>query len=216
MKHSGFHGFRFDDMKHFDRDGQHPPIDSDTAISDSDTDTQVAPPMSPHFGFDHRRPPFGFDSDVTVVDSDTDTQVAPPMPPHFGFDHRRPPFGFDSDVTIVDSDTDTTTAPPEMPSFGFDRPDFDDIDDDDDEGRPLFNFNIERPQFGADQEPWFAREDNFVAPDFDDDLDSIISEKPFEQATAQIDPPFDIKSLGGKNKHSFAAQGQAHFDRKRR
>ena len=193
MRHSDFHGFRFDDMKHFERDGQHPPIDSDTAISDSDTDTQVAPPERPHFGFDHRRPPFGFDSDVTIVDSDTDTQVAPPMRPHFGFDHRRPPFGFDSDVTIVDSDTDTQVAPPEL---------------------PMFRFGFERAQF--DREPWFAREDNFVAPDFDDDLDSIISEKPFEQATAQIDPPFDIKSLGGKNEHSFAAQGQAHFDRKRR
>ncbi len=178
---------------------------------------------------DDHRSPFAFDSDVTVVDSDT--EISPPERPSFGFGHdRRPPFAFDSDVTVADSDTDI--APPERPDFGFDfgsrrnrpfddyekRPNFgfardiddDDDFDDDDEGHPLFNFAIEQPQFGKTQEPWFAHEDNFAAPEQSDgELDAIISEKPFEQSTAPMQAPFDVRSLDGKRDASFAAQGHS-------
>ena len=140
---------------------------------------------------DGRRPPIeNIDSDVTVADSDTST---PPAMPDFGFKFHggfhRPPF--DSDVTVSDTDTDTATAPSfEQPNQTF---------------------------FGEpDDEPWFAREDNFFAPNFDfnnGDLSSIIN-KPMSAPDGDFDDPNDFQRIVGGKRNNFLSTNHQQFNRR--
>ena len=141
---------------------------------------------------DGRRPPIeNIDSDVTVAD--TDTSTAPPERPDFDFGFKggfhRPPF--DSDVTVADTDTDTATAPSfEQPNQTF---------------------------FGEpDDEPWFAREDNFFAPnfDFDDGALSSIINKPMSAPDGDFDDPNDFQRIVGGKRNNFLSTNHQQFNRR--
>ena len=106
-------------------------------------------------------------------------------------DGRRPPIeNIDSDVTVADTDTDTATAPSfEQPNQTF---------------------------FGEpDDEPWFAREDNFFAPNFDfnnGDLSSIIN-KPMSAPDDDFNNPNDFRQFGGK-RNNFLSTNHQQFNRR--
>ena len=197
----GFDGF----------DWLRPPMDfdSDTGITppDADSDTGVTPPDFADFGgFEPHRPPFDGDSDTIIAppDFDSDTGVTPP-PDFGGFEPHRPPFEGDSDTTIAppDVDSDNGVTPPDFADFGDPdhRPPFDgdsdttiappDVDSD---------TSIAPPPFGKlDQRAWFEKDDALDTPTFDfnnDDLSSIINDKPLSLADESPERSFGLDSFG--------------------